>query len=69
MRQLQVDFNNLVGSGVLAVPTHGRIFQVGERLSVFDEGTDMYEAVVLGLDGSTVYLEVSDSTLSLRHDM
>lgn len=64
MRHLQVDFNNLVGSGVLPVPTHGRAFTTGEHVAVSDEGTDVYEAVVLGTSGDTVFLEVSDKVLA-----
>ena len=64
MRHLQVDFNNLVGSGVLPVPSHGQAFATGEHVAVSDEGTDMYEAVVLGISGDTVFLEVSDRVLA-----
>ena len=65
MRHLQVDFNNLVGSGVLPVPTHGRAFTTGEHVAVSDEGTDVYAAVVLGTSGGdTVFLEVSDKVLA-----
>ena len=64
MRHLQVDFNNLVGSGVLPVPTHGQAFTTGEHVAVSDEGTDVYEAVVLGTSGDTVFLEVSDKVLA-----
>ena len=64
MRHLQVDFNNLVGSGVLPAPTHGQAFTAGERVAVSDEGTDVYEAVVLGTSGDTVFLEVSDKVLA-----
>ena len=64
MRHLQVDFNNLVGSGVLPAPTHGHAFTAGERVAVSDEGTDVYEAVVLGTSGDTVFLEVSDKVLA-----
>lgn len=58
MRQVQVDFNGVVGTRVLPIPTHGQQFVVGERLRVFDEGTDVYEAVVLGVDGETAFIEV-----------
>ena len=64
MRRLQVDFNNIVGSGVLPVPTRGQAFAAGERLAVSDEGTLVYEAVVVGVSGETVFLKVSDEVLS-----
>ena len=64
MRELQVDFNNVVGSGVLPVPTHGQRFAVGERLRVFDEGTDMYQAVVVGVDRDTAFIEVFSDPLA-----
>lgn len=63
MRRLQVDFNNLVGSGVLPVPTRGQTFVAGEHVAVFDEGTDVYEAVVLETSEDTVFLQVSDQVL------
>lgn len=64
MRHLQVDFNNLVSSGVLPVPTHGQTFTTGERVAVSDEGTDVYEAVVLGTSGDTAFFEVSEKVLA-----
>lgn len=64
MRRLQVDFNNLVGSGVLPVPTHGQAFATGEHVAVSDEGTEVYEAVVIGFSADTVFLEVSDRVLT-----
>lgn len=64
MRHVVVDFNNLVGSGVLPVPTRGQSFIRGERLAVSDEGTDEYEAVVLDVSGDTVFLKVSDKALT-----
>jgi hypothetical protein len=64
MRHLQVDFNNLLGSCVLPVPSHGEEFATGELVAVSDEGTDVYEAVVLGISGDTVFLEVLDKVLA-----
>lgn len=64
MRHVQVDFNNLVGSGVLPVPTRGHTFATGEHVAVSDEGTDVYEAVVIGLSGDTVFLDVSNKVLA-----
>lgn len=63
MRRVHVDFNNLVGSGVLPVPTRGLVFAVGERVAVSDEGTDIYEAIVVGISDDTVFLEISDKVL------
>lgn len=63
MCRLRVDFNNLIGSGVLAVPTRGLAFAAGEHIAVFDDSTDIYEAVVVGTSGDTVFLEVSDQML------
>lgn len=64
MRHVHVDFNNLAGPGVLPVPTHGQVFAVGEHVAVSDEGTGVYEAVVLGISGDTVFFEVSDKVLA-----
>ena len=64
MRHLLVDFNNVAGSGVLPVPSHGEAFAAGEHVAVSDEGTDVYEAVVLGISGDTVFLEVLDKVLA-----
>lgn len=64
MRQVQVDFNSVVGVRALPIPAHGQQFFVGERLRVFDEGTDMYEAVVLGVDGETAFIEVSSDPMA-----
>lgn len=64
MRQVQVDFNNVVGSGVLPVPAHGQPFATGEHLRVFDEGTGVYEAVVIGVAGDTAFIEVSSEPLA-----
>lgn len=63
MRRLRVDFNTFAGSGVLPVPTRGHTFVVGEHVAVFDEGTNVYEAVVLGTSEYTVFVEVSDKVL------
>ena len=63
MRRLHVDFNNLIGSRVLPVPNRGLSFAVGEHVAVSDDGTDVYEAVVLGTSEDTVFLEVSDKVL------
>jgi hypothetical protein len=64
MRHLQVDFNNVAGSSVLPVPSNGEAFATGEHVAVSDEGTDVYEAVVLGISGETVFLEVLDKVLA-----
>lgn len=64
MHQVQVDFNRVIGTRVLPVPTRGQQFAVGERLRVFDGGTDVYEAVVLGVDGDTAFIEVSPEPLA-----
>jgi hypothetical protein len=63
MRRLRVDFNNLVGSRVLPVPTRGLAFSAGEHVAVSDDCEDVYEAVVLGISENTVFLEVSDKVL------
>lgn len=64
MRHLHVDFNNVIGSGVLPVPTHGQVFTTGEHVAVSDDDTDVYEAVVVGTSGGTVFLEVSNKVLA-----
>ena len=46
------------------VPTHGQPFVTGERLRVFDEGTGMYEAVVVGVEWDTAFIEVSSEPLA-----
>ena len=63
MRRLHVDFNNPIGSSVLPVPTRGLAFAVGDRVAVYDDGTGIYEAVVLETSQETVLLEVSAAVL------
>ncbi|CAB5015828.1 unannotated protein [freshwater metagenome] len=46
------------------MPTHGQPFVTGERLRVFDEGTGMYEAVVVGVEWDTAFIEVSSEPLA-----
>lgn len=64
MRRIQVDFNNIAGSGVLPVPRHGQVFSIGERLMVYDYGTLLYEAMVVCYSDTTVFLKVSDVGLT-----
>lgn len=61
MRHVNVDFNNQAGSGELLAPAHGYPLTPGERVTVSDDGTDTYEAVVLGISRDTVFLKVSDA--------
>lgn len=54
MRHLHVYFNNLVGVGVLPVPSHGQSLTTGEHIAAPYEGTCLTANSLLdGADWST----------------
>jgi len=59
VRRIHVDFNNIVGS-VVPVPVHGETFVVGEAVIVFDSSTDDYAGRIIGVSGSTTFIEVAE---------
>lgn len=61
MRELRVDFNNVIGSGVIHAPANGEHYADGETIAIFDHDTHTYEATVISQTGNTVHLQV-------RHD-
>lgn len=64
MVTLHVDFNNMIGSGLVLASAQGGTFSAGCTIAVYDEGTEVFAAEVIKQEGDTLVIQVSDKVIA-----
>lgn len=64
MVKLRVDFNNMIGSGLVLASAQGGTFSTGCAIVVYDESTEVFAAEVINQEGDTLVIQVSDKVIA-----
>ncbi len=62
--KLRVDFNNMIGSGLVLASAQGGTFSAGCAIAVYDEDTEVFAAEVIKQEGDTLVIRVSDKVMA-----